>query len=188
LSGFSLLLLRHGESEGAGRLLGHGDARPLDAGIEACLARASGLMVERVISSDLSRAREPAEAIASNLTVPHQCDARWRELDFGDWDGCDPADLPQAQVTAFWDDPTASPPPGGEDWPSICARVNAALGELGRPTLVVTHAGAIRAVLSCLFGWDHRQAWALALPYAALVSLTVWPGEPRSAQITGLVT
>jgi alpha-ribazole phosphatase len=144
------------------------------------------------VSSDLSRAHMPAQAIANALGVSHRNDARWRELDFGHWDGSDPANLSQSQMRAFWDDPVNCPPPGGEDWQAICARVEAALRELDRPTLVVTHAGAIRAALSCLFDWNHRQAWALALPYAALVSLTVWPGEGLdariAAQITGLVT
>jgi alpha-ribazole phosphatase len=181
-------LLRHGEPEGAGRLLGHGNARPHSAGVEACLARTSGLAVEQVVSSDLSRAQVPAKAIAKALGIPHRGDARWRELNFGHWEGCDPADLPQAQVQAFWSDPQTCPPPGGEDWLAILARVEKALCELDRSTLVVTHAGAIRAALAFLFGWSHRQSWALALPYAALASLTIWPGEPSGAQITGLVT
>lgn len=187
MSAFALHLLRHGEPEGAGRLLGHGDARPRASGIAACLVRASGLTVEQVISSDLSRAATPASAIASALGVPHRSDARWRELDFGQWDGCDPADIPQAQVNAFWNDPVNCPPPGGEDWRAISARVGLALDKLDGPTLVVTHAGAIRAALACLLGWNYHQAWALALPYAALVSLTVWPGDAPNAQITGLV-
>jgi len=67
-------------------------------------------------------------------------------------------------------------------------RIGAALEEIDRSTLVVAHAGSIRAALSLLLGWDYRQSWSLALPYAALVSLRIWPGEERSAQITGLVT
>lgn len=181
-----LHLLRHGAPEGAGRLLGHGDAAPTPQGILACRARAQGLQVARVVSSDLARAREPAGAIARDLGVALAIDRRWRELDFGAWDGCDPAALPPAQRAAFWDDPERCPPPGGERWSQIVGRVGAALEGLAADTLVVTHAGAMRAALSALLSFDYRQGWALHLPYAALLSLRVWPGEPRSAQITGL--
>ena len=44
------------------------------------------------------------------------------------------------------------------------------------------------AVLASLFGFGQRQVWAFDLPYAALISLRVWPGTPRSAQIAGLWT
>ncbi len=56
---------------------------------------------------------------------------------------------------------------------------------LGEPALVVCHAGAIRAALAVLCGFDVRQGWAVDLPYGAVLSLRVWP-EGRSGQITGL--
>jgi alpha-ribazole phosphatase len=55
-------------------------------------------------------------------------------------------------------------------------------------SLVVTHGGAIRAALTHLCGFDRRQAWTFDLPYAALVSLRVWPGQVRTVQIVGLAT
>jgi alpha-ribazole phosphatase len=54
--------------------------------------------------------------------------------------------------------------------------------------LVVTHGGAIRAALADLCGFDRRQIWAFDLPYAALVSLRIWPGPKRTVQIVGLAT
>ena len=79
------------------------------------------------------------------------------------------------------------PPPGGESWSALVARVAAAIDELAPvPTLVVTHGGAMRAALHILCGFDQRQLWAFDLPYAARLSLNVWPGERPSAQIAGL--
>ena len=43
-------------------------------------------------------------------------------------------------------------------------------------------------LLASLFGFGQRQVWAFDLPYAALISLRVWSGTPRSAQIAGLWT
>ena len=46
----------------------------------------------------------------------------------------------------------------------------------------------MRAALSVLCGFNHSQGWALDLPYTALLSLGVWPGEPLLGQIVGLRT
>jgi alpha-ribazole phosphatase len=92
-------------------------------------------------------------------------------------------------LTAFWVDPDAHAPPGGERWSALHARVRAALAELpGSDVLVVTHGGAMRAALAVLCGFAREQAWAFDLPYAALLSLRVWPGARPTAQIVGLAT
>ena len=184
MTGFRLHLLRHGEPELVGRMLGHTDSPATAQGIAACAARAGGLDVARRITSDLSRARACAEAIG-----PAEVDPRWQELDFGAWDGLAAAEIDPQALGRFWDDPDAAPPPGGERWSDLVARVRAALDDLTpEPTLVVTHGGAMRAALHVLCGFDTRTIWAFALPYASLVTLQVWDGSPRSAQVTGLVT
>nr|WP_276207985.1 histidine phosphatase family protein [Sphingomonas pseudosanguinis] len=177
-------LLRHGEPERTGRMLGRTDSRATAAGIAACVSRARGLSIARRIASDLSRARACAEAIG-----PAEVDARWRELDFGDWDGLAPASIDPAALGRFWDDPDAAAPPGGERWSDLVARVGAAIAELPpEPTLIVTHGGAMRAALHVLCGFDVRTVWAFALPYASLLTLDVWDGAPRAGQVSGLVT
>lgn len=182
MSATSLYLMRHGTPLGAGRLIGRTDADVTDEGIAACVAQARALETATLICSDLMRARRCAEAIG----VP-QVDPRWRELDFGAWDGKRPADVEPAALSRFWDDPDTAPPPGGERWSGLVTRVGAAIDALPRePTLVVTHAGAMRAALSHLCGLNQAATWALALPYAAVLALTIWDGEPRRAQVTAL--
>jgi alpha-ribazole phosphatase len=153
-----------------------------DQGIAACAARAAGIAHEALVCSDLRRARRSAEAIGTPAV-----DARWRELDFGEWDGLSPREVEPARMSAFWRDPNAHPPPGGERWSTLVDRVGAAIEALPAvPTLVVTHAGAMRAALGYLCGLDHAAGWALDLPYAAMLSVRVWPGGPRRGQVTGL--
>lgn len=187
MSQFALHLLRHGEPEGAGRLIGHTDAAPTGAGIAACVDQARDLAIEVLIASDLARAWRAGETIGLARVLPLSPDRRWRELDFGAWDGLAPAAVDGAALARFWDDPERHAPPGGERWSALVRRVSLAIGDLApRPTLVVTHAGAMRAALAVLCGFDVRQTWALDLPYSGLLSLRVWPGENPSAQITGL--
>lgn len=191
MSAFPLHLMRHGAPQLAGRLLGHLDAPPEADGVALCVERAQGLDFARVVTSDLSRARAPGAAIAAERGVGHVVDGRWRELHFGRWEGVDPATLPSADLARFWDDPDGFPPPEGESWADLCARIEQGLGDIGEPALVICHAGAIRAALAVLCGFDVRQGWAVDLPYGAVLSLRVWPGEQPSqwagAQITGLI-
>ena len=179
---FPLYLMRHGEPVLSGRLLGRTDCDVTDAGIAACTAQARNLAVERLVSSDLLRARRCAEAIGTPTLDP-----RWREIDFGTWDGLVAADVDAATLARFWDDPDAAPPPEGERWSQLTTRVGAAIDALPPvPTLVITHGGAMRAALACLCGLSHASTWAFDLPYAAVIALKVWDGSPRRAQVTGL--
>jgi alpha-ribazole phosphatase len=187
VTAFALHLLRHGAPETPGLLMGRTDGIPTVDGIAACSAQAQDLGIEHLIASDLRRSRAAGEAIGAATGLPLTIDPRWRELDFGDWDGKAASAVDRDVFGRFWADPDANPPPGGERWSSLVARVSAAIGDLAPiPTLVVTHGGAMRAALHVLCGFDQRQLWAFDLPYAALLSLHIWPGEQPSAQISGL--
>lgn len=181
-----LHLLRHGAPELTGTLLGRTDNAVTAQGLADCARRVVGLDIATVISSDLIRARACAETIARDRGLDVTVDPRWRELDFGAWDGHAPATIDPTALSAFWDDPEANPPPGGERWSSLTARVGLACRDLTTPTLVVTHAGAMRATLATLCGFSQAQTWSIDLPYAALLSLRVWREPSLAAQIVGL--
>lgn len=187
MTGFPLHLLRHGAPEIPGRMLGRTDCKPTPEGVAACIQQAEGLDVDTFMSSDLSRAQMPGTALAEASGQSLVVDPRWRELDFGDWDGLASAEVDPLALGQFWRDPDGCPPPGGERWSALTDRVRAAIHDLSpRPTLVVTHGGAMRAALALLCGFDARQVWAFDLPYASLLSLRIWPGGQLSAQIVGL--
>ncbi|MCJ2187149.1 histidine phosphatase family protein [Novosphingobium beihaiensis] len=181
-------LLRHGPPARTGLLLGHLDEPPRMAECPVMLGRVAHLPVRQIVSSDLRRTGMQAAYLAERLDVPFLRDPCWRELDFGAWDGQAPENVDAAALSRFWEDPDANPPPQGERWSHLCARVREGLAGLENETLAVTHAGAMRAALSVLTGLDHRAVWAVDLPYRALVSLRIWPGEPLSGQIVGLET
>jgi alpha-ribazole phosphatase len=181
-------LLRHGPPVRTGLLLGHTNEPALNPDCPKMWARVEGLAIAQVVASDLSRASAQAANLAHHIGVPFSPDAGWRELDFGAWDGLAAEVVDGAALARFWNDPEAHPPPAGERWSRLCARVAASLADLTSQTLVVTHAGAMRAALAVLTGLDHRGVWALDLPYRALLSLRIWPGKPASGQVIGLAT
>lgn len=179
-------LVRHGPPRSAGLLLGQSDDPPADPSGGLRDAVPAVLPISHVWSSDLQRARVGAQGIAKSRSLGLSIDPRWRELDFGEWEGLSADDVPGEGLTRFWNDPDSCPPPGGERWSTLQARVRAALGELDDMGLVVTHGGAMRAAVAVLTGLDHRQVWAFDLPYGALLSLRIWPGAEPAGQIIGL--
>jgi alpha-ribazole phosphatase len=184
---FTLYLMRHGEPERAGLMLGHTDCPSTVAGITACQEQAQDLHVETLISSGLVRSHAAAGVIASNLSMPVTVDIRWREMHFGGWDGLHRADIDSDALARFIDDPENCIPPGGESWSALMDRVGDAIMDLEpRPTLVLTHAGAMRAALSFLCGFTYRQLWGFDLQYSALLCLRIWPGERPVGQVFGL--
>lgn len=187
---FDLHLLRHGAPLLPGRLMGRTDCAPSDEGVAACMAQAAGLAVDRVIGSGLARSDVAARRIAEAKGLAAGTDARWRELDFGDWDGLAAEAIDSDALGLFYDDPDGHAPPGGERWTALVDRVSAAIADLAaQPTLIVTHGGAMRAALAHLCGFAPTHLWMFDLPYAALLSLRLWRSETQvSAQIMGLRT
>ena len=131
----------------AGRAQGHTDV-PLDETGEAqALALARGLAdagIERVVSSDLRRALQTAEA----LGLPVETRADLRERSFGEWEGRDYAQVTR-DLEAMGANRLHVRPPGGESFDDLWERVGPAAEELrrfDRTTLVVAR-GALKATL-----------------------------------------
>ena len=155
------LLLRHGQStwNADGRWQGWADPSLSEAGREqaeaaaALLAGAGETFPGGVVSSDLARARETADIVATAMSLGDvRLDPALRERDVGAWSG-----LTTAQIEARWPGwldawrrGELASPPGGEDDRHFVSRTLAATerhaatatGDL----LLVVHGGLIRAV------------------------------------------
>ncbi len=134
-----LYLVRHGEvqSNSVGRYLGHGDEPLTLSGWRKVkdLGRfLAGLPVQRIYSSDLGRAVQTARTIGSRLGHPWHLitDPRWREMDFGCWEGLTLAQIWSrwpVEVDRWFSDPSY-PVPGGESIMEVRERVREVLAEV----------------------------------------------------------
>jgi probable phosphoglycerate mutase len=155
-----LVLARHGETEWnrTRRLQGQADAPLSERGREQAAALApvfrNGLAPDRVVASDLPRARVSAAIMGFGDAA---LDARFREIDVGEWSGRMIADI-QAESMDDWRGWRAGShtPPGGESWEAFKARVLDGVADLAKDgdgtTLVVAHGGVIRAACEALVG------------------------------------
>lgn len=104
-----------------------------------------------VISSDLKRATQTADAILhpEHLRLPH--DPHLREMHFGFWDGMHFTDVSARDPDLsrqFWEKPGDVAAPGGESWNAASDRVNSAVQSISqrhpnRHIIAVAHFGVI---------------------------------------------
>jgi broad specificity phosphatase PhoE len=150
-----LLLVRHGETDWnrEHRVQGHTDV-PLNARgraqADALAGRLADVPLVAVYSSDLSRAYETAVAVVRDRALEVTVDARLREKNFGSWEGLTDLEIAERfpdAVRGGWGD--------GETTDDVSARVveiieviRARHGE--GSVLVVSHGGALRAILAHL--------------------------------------
>jgi len=155
-----LVLIRHGEStwNAEERLQGQLDPPLSERGREQSRALAGmvdGLPAERIVCSDLGRARQTAELMG---LAPGRFDPRWREIDVGSWAGRTAAEIDAegSELTNWRGGPRTAP--DGEPWDAFAQRVSGAVDELiaaGGSWLVVCHGGCIRVAVAHVTGADR---------------------------------
>ncbi len=186
----TIYLARHGESDWnvERRWQGHADRPLTDRGrgqAQDLAARLAGVDLDAVYSSDLRRAWETAEAVASAKGLDVIRLPELREVDVGSWSGltrdeCE-ARFPEAFARwhaggSGWDD--------GESYEEMGERIVGAIGRLaaehqGGAILVVSHGGPIRAVHAHALGVDiatHRRTGPVE-PNARLSAVAVEDGR-----------
>jgi len=185
-----LILVRHGESTGNahGLLLGRSDAELTEAGRDQAAA-VGGLLRSPVVAlrtSPLRRARDTATLL--DLAPAPEEDARWVEVDYGEYD-CQPLrDIP-APVWQEWRHNPDFRPPGGETLAEVDVRVTAACEELfaqngagGRDpagdVVVVSHVTPIKAAVVWALGADIGLLWRLHLNTASVTRIGWNNGGP----------
>ena len=180
-----LVLVRHGQAlDVDGRCIGHTDV-PLApegaAAIRRLVAHRTVLPSIRgggtvtVFSSDLARARESARLVAEAIGVGVTTDARLREMNFGEWDGRRWSDVEAAagvRLHSWMERWTEASTPQGETLGDVARRAAAWLAEHimapagERRTVVVAHAGWIRAAVSQLTGHSLAKIFDIPIDHA----------------------
>lgn len=176
-----LILVRHGRTAGnaTGLLQGRLDL-PLDGIGRAQIASMAAKIgvVDRVITSPLLRARQTAEV----LGVPTEVDARWEELNYGEYEGRAMSDIPPDTWSKWRSDPDFAPP-GGESMRDLGVRVRAACDDVAadamdRTVVVVSHVSPVKAAVAWALDAPGSIAWRCHLDQASICRILVTPRGP----------
>jgi broad specificity phosphatase PhoE len=168
-------LLRHGEvhADWHGRAYGGMDV-PLSAqgerDTDAAIATFSALPFERVVSSNLGRARRFGEGIAAGSGAPLVVSAGLAEIQRGRWQGHSIAELTRErpdELAGFYDDPWNYDLHGGETdahvleraWPEL----ERALAGAPKLVAVTCHYNVVRVLLTRMLGLEPRWSFRLRI-------------------------
>src|SRR3954452_21146747 len=169
-----VVLLRHGRTEwnATGRFQGQLDS-PLDV-IGKAQALGAAVAVapmepDAIVSSDLSRAVDPATAVVAEVGGDLVLDARLREIDLGEWQGLTRAEARSRfpEEYAGWQAGEDRRRGDGETYAEVGARASACVIEwldrlgAGATLLAVTHGGTARATIGTMLGFDPDLYWRL---------------------------
>lgn len=154
-----LTILRHAPTIDPGRLAGRTDiaADCSDAAALACLRGRLGRSAQ-VIASPARRCLQTAEALG--LGKPSVRAGLW-EQDHGAWEGLPLSALPDLgplPLSAL----ARHRAEGGESFEEMAARVQAEIATLDGDTLIVAHAGTVRAALALVVGPAAALAFAVS--------------------------
>jgi glucosyl-3-phosphoglycerate phosphatase len=167
MSGRRLLIWRHGRTEwnATGRMQGQSDVALDETGIRQAHEAAPLLAAEQpdaIVSSDLTRARVTAEALAGLLRLPVALDKRLRETYFGPWQGMTSEEIAAAYPHEFaaWTRGEHFSIAGAEKHAEVATRMVAgiedALDATDGTLVVVTHGAAARRAVGALLGWPDE--------------------------------
>lgn len=169
-----ILLWRHGQTSwnAQNRFQGHADIELDDVG-RAQAARAAKMLrrlrPERIVSSDLKRARATADALASLTGADVTVDPRLRETSYSCWEGLTAAEIDErwpGARDAWRAGGDARPGGDGELRAEVGARVAEALSEHvadlppGALLVAASHGGAVSSGIQTMLGVPP-QYWPL---------------------------
>ena len=120
--------------------------------------------MDRVLASDLSRARETAEAIASRHGLPVETFAELREIDLGEMAG---RSFEDARAHPDWNEDGFVQWPGGESLDAVFDRAFGLVSRIveesaGTTIVIVGHGGVTRILVSHFLGLLPRLERARA--------------------------
>ncbi|MBI5136339.1 MAG: histidine phosphatase family protein [Nitrospirae bacterium] len=164
-----LFVTRHGQTDAnlAKRVQGQGDA-PLNA---TGLAQAHELAewfrrhpVDRVVSSDLPRARQTAEVLVAALGVPASYHPELRARRMGSYEDKTHAEIEAADPASFQrlkHDPAFAPPDGGESTTQLMERMvplvrRVAETHPGGRVVILSHHKVCQMIIAELAGGEMR--------------------------------
>ena len=184
------ILLRHGETAMAGLFCGHSDPPLNDAGRQQ-IDLAASMLGERpkvIYASDLKRARQSAELIASHFDLPVHLRPGLREINFGAWEGLSWKQIEQSFPTdaqAWMERYPQGVIPAGEPYDAFRNRVQKEMAFLlaeaeVQSLIAVTHGGFIRTALTELYSFTNSEAHRCSAQYASIVPIP--PAQARGAE------
>ena len=190
------MLIRHGLTDAVGRVMsGRSPGVHLnDVGQQQAASlpgRLAGVPVHAIYSSPLERTRETAQPLADARGLEVQIDARFVEIEYGDWTNRTFASMAADETWRTYNVYRGvSRPPGGEGLVDIQQRVVDGLLDLtmrhpAQTVVIFSHADTLRAVVMYFLSIPIDFVQRVELEPARISVLELGNGAPRVLQVNG---
>lgn len=191
-----IVLARHGQTPLSvdRRYSGQGDPDLTPLGVAQAERTAERLAriphLAAVVSSPLRRCLATAERAADAAGVPLVIERDLIETDFGQWEGLTFSEAAEQdrELHSRWLGDTSVPPPGGESFAVVRARVERGLRRIvddhpGGVVAVVSHVTPIKLAIRAGLGVGEELLFRLHLDLASLSEVRFYPDGPTSVHL-----
>lgn len=183
-----LYLVRHGETEcnKAGVYCGWMESPLIERGRKQAEKQADffeNMKIEKIFSSDLSRAVETAGIIGERKKIPVIQWPCFREISFGEWEGKTYLEAQKANPVlyeAWCRDWKNTKMPGGECFLTFYERVKKGLKEVlneKKDSLIVAHSGVICCIFCQMIGTGMDGFWKFKQDHESYSLLEITEGN-----------
>ena len=189
-------IIRHGEPspETRGRCYGHLDVELSCEGrkqVQTVADRLNGETIRTIYSSPRRRALESAAILAAQLHAAVTIEERFREIDFGTFEGRLYDEIAQEypEIYRQWMEyPTETQFPNGESFVQMQTRVTEAAQALyarhrGETIAIVSHGGVNRILLAAALGVANENFFHIAQRFAAMNQVVLIGGDYPSVEL-----
>ncbi len=191
-----IIFVRHGRTlwNSTGRYQGQSDIELSEEGICQAKKLAQNFPVDNidvVYSSPLKRAYNTGKLIADKFKVPIFADDRFREINFGDWEG-----LTYDQISAKWgnkldymfEHPDIAEIPNGESFVQVQKRAIEGVKEIlqsneGKTVVITAHGGVLRTILAHYLYMPLRYIWSLRQDNTAVNIITYYENNKHNVEL-----
>ncbi|MFZ5943602.1 MAG: alpha-ribazole phosphatase [Bacillota bacterium] len=168
-----VIFVRHGQTlwNDAGKYQGHTDIPLSPTGIQQASRAAKRLrefQIDAIYSSDLLRAKQTAEIIALEHTLPVIAMPQFREINFGIWEGKTFNEIQKLypELLETWlNEPEKLVIPNGESFQQLLDRAWNGLSQLlnseNNSIIVVAHGGTIGTLICNILGMNLNCLWKI---------------------------
>ncbi len=185
-----LTFVRHGETDAnrAGVLVGHSEYKLTAEGRKASRAVGrelgrGGNQASELFTSPLLRAVDTAVLIGKTIALEPEIDERLVEVNYGEYEGRRPRDVPDSEWSA-WRSSLDFRPPGGESFREVSARVVDFCNELldrrdEGPFVAISHVSPIKCAIAWALQLEADVMWRLHLSLSSVSRIYETDGVPH---------